>query len=327
MTQTPTRSAVGILGLGSIGLRHAQNLIARGVEVAGYDPEEKRRSMLAQLGGQPADTREAVLKGARAVVIASPSVEHFRDLRDAVSTGCHVLVEKPIAVRTEEVANVLADAANKKLEVFCGFNLRFHPCVAEAKIELDSGAIGRVLRASIECGSYLPDWRPGTDYRKGYAADPVSGGVIFDVIHEIDLALYLLGDARVDSASAACTGLLDIPSDDIADFVLLHKPGARSAIHVDYLTRPSVRQTRIVGTNGCLEIDLLKRKLTRFALDGKVAREATFEGSFANDYVAEIGAFLDRMEGRVTSGATGENGLNALEVALDVRRLAGLPQQ
>src|SRR3546814_2198440 len=50
-------------------------------------------------------------------------------------------------------------------------NLRFHPAVVEANALLKSGAFGPVSAAIAVGASYLPDWRPGSDYRKNYAAD------------------------------------------------------------------------------------------------------------------------------------------------------------
>jgi predicted dehydrogenase len=117
-----------------------------------------------------------------------------------------------------------------------------------------------------------------------------------------------------------------MPSDDIADFVLLHRSGVRSAIHLDYVTRPAVRRSRIVGAEGSLEIDLLARTLVRFYSDGRIAEDNRYPGSFAEDYMTEIDAFLDRMAGRPMTGAAGEEGLRALEIAIEVRRKAGLPQ-
>jgi predicted dehydrogenase len=317
---------VAVLGLGSIGLRHARNLLARGHSVFAFDPDAARHQAVVALGGRCVPTRADAIHAANAVVVATPSDCHHDDLRVAVSASRHVLVEKPLAHRRDGIAEILHEAAQKQITVVCGFNLRFHPAVIAAKSALDSGAIGRPLRASFECATYLPDWRPGSDYRRGYAAHPATGGVVFDMIHEIDLALYLLGAGRVDSASVGRSGALEIASEDIANFVLWHDMGARSAIHLDYVTRPPVRRTRIVGTAGRIEIDLLERRFVRVEIDGRVGNNVSFPGAFADDYAAEMDAFLARTEGKTAAGATGEEGLRALSVALDIRRRAGLPE-
>jgi len=259
------------------------------------------------------------------VVIASPSHHHHADLVDALTAGRHVFVEKPIAHRSDGLSQMLTEAGAAGLIVFSGFNLRFHPAVIAAKERLDSRAIGRPVWANLICGSYLPSWRPNSDYRKGYAADPKTGGVVFDNVHEIDLALHLLGPARVAAASAICTGLLDMPSDDVADFVLAHEAGTRSNLHLDYLSRPAIRTTRIAGEDGLLELDLLARRLVHRGPDGATIEDLSFAGSFAEDYAAEMDAFMRRIKGAATLGATGDDGLRALEIALAVRSMSRLP--
>ncbi len=281
--------------------------------------------MLAKAGGQPTDTAAGVMTTTRAVVVASPNDRHLDDLNGAMQGGLHCFVEKPLAHHAGGVAELLALAHRKNLVVFCGFNLRFHPCVIAARAALDAGKIGRPIRAQIECASYLPNWRPGTDYRKSYAANPATGGVVFDVIHEIDVALFLFGAAQVTAASAYCSGYLDMPSDDVADFVLRHSSGVSSAVHLDYVTRPPLRRTRVVGTEGSLEIDLIARTLTRLSPAGQVAESIAYPGSFTEDYREEMIAFLARIDGRPGAGADGEDGLRALKVALDVRHMSGLP--
>ena len=89
-----------------------------------------------------------------------------------------------------------------------GCNLRFLPSLQRLKDLIAQGVIGRIVRASFEAGQWLPDWRPRQDYRKSYSADPDSGGgVLFDLIHEIDAAYWILGDLT----SGMCCGKCPIP--------------------------------------------------------------------------------------------------------------------
>jgi predicted dehydrogenase len=320
----PSRS-VSILGLGSIGMRHARNLQGRGVNVVGFDPDPARREALVAIGGQVAASRVEAIDTAEAVIIASPTGQHLDDLTDALKLGRHVFVEKPISHRLEGIRPLLDGAKRNGQVIAVGFNLRFHAAVIAAKRAVAAGSIGRPIWASVICGSFLPSWRPNTDYRNGYAANPRSGGVILDVVHEIDLALFLLGPGKVTTATAGRTGLLDMPSEDIADFTMLHDGGERSAIHLDYVSRPAIRTTRVVGGEGSLIIDLLKRQMQIFAPDGTVVADTAFPGSFDADYMAAMDAFLASLDGGGMSGASGEDGLRALEAALAARQFAGLP--
>ena len=57
-----------------------------------------------------------------------------------------------------------------------GCNLRFFPPISKIKKLIEQNKIGKIISVQIENGSYLPDWHPYEDYRKGYAAKKKLGG-------------------------------------------------------------------------------------------------------------------------------------------------------
>ena len=316
---------IAVLGLGSIGLRHARNLAARGLDVIGFDPDREQCIELEVMGQAVGGSREELLAVSDAVVIASPSELHLDDLAATVEAGCHALVEKPIG-HTVAGFEALFDSADEQgLCIFSGMNLRFHPAVQAAKADLDRGRIGTLLWARLLASSYLPDWRPEHDYRQGYAADPVTGGVLFDIIHEFDLAHHLLGSARTVSACARTTGQLDIPSEDCADVILRHPGDVHSTLHLDYVTRPARRVTEISGTEGFLRLDLAARVYTAYNSAGEPLEENHYDSSFDDDYNDEIGAFLSCIETGNPPLCDGRESLAVMRQVLAARQLSGLP--
>ncbi len=316
--------AVAVLGLGSIGLRHARNLRSLGVSVIGFDPLPARRDLVAAEGMATARSRDEAIDGSRAVVVATPNLLHLTDLAAAVDAGRHVFIEKPLAHTTVGVADILARARAKHLVVFAGLMLRWHPAVTWAAARINDGALGELLWGRSICASHLPSWRPGQDHRVGYASDQKTGGVLFDVIHEFDLLHHLLGAYRVATCTVRCTGRLGIPSDDLADAVLAHAGGAQSSLHVDYLTPVPVRVTDVTGTLGRLSIDLIARSAT-FWRAGSVPELTNFVGSYDEDYVAEMRDFMACMAGEKVPRCSGEEALTVLEQIVDARRIATLP--
>ncbi|MGF1609137.1 MAG: Gfo/Idh/MocA family protein [Kiloniellales bacterium] len=315
---------VAVLGLGSIGRRHAGNLLAEGCRVVGYDPSAEARAELTGLGGVAAESRAAALDGAEAVVIASPNAFHLDDMRAGLDAGCHLFVEKPLAHSERGVEALLERAAAAGRIVFAALNLRYHPAVQAARaLRPDMGAPlwGRLLAAS-----YLPDWRPGRDHRLNYAADRRTGGVLFDVLHEFDLANHLLGPAQTLAAAARSTGSIGITSDDCADVILLHESGVQSALHLDYVTRPPVRVVDLALDGGRLCIDIRKRRLTAWGVDGTTLADRQFEGSPADDYVTEIRAFLACLRGESEPACDGREALSVLRQVIAARRLCGLEE-
>lgn len=288
---------VGVVGYGSIGQRHAANAASLGHKVLVYDPRTRR----------DVEFEHNIYDTCDAVVIATPSWVHIAGIRACAERGRHMLVEKPIATSMATLREMLDFAASKNLVVMVGNNLRFHPCVQEAKRWLDADYVGVPIWASFTCAQ-LSD---------RYNAD----GVILNTgSHEVDLALHLFGPARVASAYANAF---------MADFVLEHTNGVRSVFHLDFVTAIEVRRFRIVGAGGDIFCDLPSRALRRRMVDDKlpgVVHEKGFVaiGSYDTDYLDEMRAFFDRIEGKEVPGATGEDGFATLQVLLDMRKMAGL---
>ncbi len=237
-----------VIGCGSIGRRHAANA-ALFAEAAVFD---RVAAAADGLGLRCFDDLAAALDwGADGVVVAVPHDAHIEVAARALEAGSHLLIEKPIAHQLAGLDDFLAraEALDRKVRVVC--NMRFHPGPAALKASL--AEIGRPLFARAQYGNYLPDMRPGADYRTLYCARAASGGgVILDAIHEIDYLAWLLGAPKSLTATAARLGDMDIDVEDYAALALAHADGARSEIHLDYLQRAKRRGCEIVGRAGTL---------------------------------------------------------------------------
>lgn len=315
---------MAVLGLGSIGFRHARNALALGVEVVGFDPLSERREALERAGGRATDSRDDVFSDVSAVLVATPNAQHLSDLRDTLDAGAHAFVEKPLAHTTAGVETLLDRAEANGLCVFVGFNLRIHPAVTAARKVLRDGDLGTVLWGRLLGSSYLPDWRPAQDYRKGYAADSASGGVLFDFSHEFDLARHLLGPATVLASFARKTGTLDIDSEDCSDTILRHADGLHTMIHLDYATRPPQRITEIAGTEGFLRLDLQHRKFLHLDKNGGILADETYAGTFDNDYASELTTFLACCRGKAEPYCDGREAFETLKLVAAARAHCGL---
>lgn len=294
---------VAVLGLGSIGTRHATNLIKLGHEVTAYDPlvrEAPHRNLIMR------GSRDEALDDPRValVVIASPSDCHLDDMRASLKRFKPTFVEKPIA--TEITAELSAMAEGPLL--FVGYNLRFHAAVIQAEEWIAQGQIGTPLWGTFCVGQYTN--------KTTYLRD----SVVLNWSHEIDLALHLLGPAKVITAAVRERRGIE----DWADIILEHDNGARSIVHLDYVLEPEVRATMIVGDKGAIVIDLVRRMA---ALKPKGADQLVrrFEDSWDHNYVSEMRAFIDRCKGKKTRGATGADGLAALRICCEARRIGCVP--
>jgi len=296
---------IGIIGLGSIGMRHAKNLIEMGHHVIGHDPDKEKSRQLATAGGIEWDgsIEEQELDG---IVIASPSERHYHDIIECITDLVPFLVEKPIATAPmpENMKEPLKHYFSR-LPHMVGYNLRFHSCVKKAKEWLPR--IGDIQWANFTLGQYSE--------KPPYLRD----GVILNWSHEIDLALYLLGPAKVmNSTTRIAEG-----ADDITDIMLWHQRDISSHVHLDYVTNPDVRSFFIAGTLGNISADL-KRRQVHF--EGSKERPEHYSGfdSWNDNYIEEMQAFIDRVDGKETLGCTAEEALRVLDICLEVRKQAGL---
>jgi len=278
---------VAVLGLGSIGSRHAANLRAMGHKVIGWDPVTLPSVILKE-----------AMASSDAVAIASPTCHHFDQIMIARDLGKPVFVEKPIAHGYHSFLSYVE---------MVGYNLRFHSCVKKAKEWLEAGLIGDPIWASFTCAQY--------NAKPSYLRD----GVILNWSHEIDLALYLLGGAGVLTSA---THLTD-GADDMTDIILSHASGCQTTVHLDYLSPHENREFIISGPKGQIVANLVRRTAMIETINGTPSFYHGYD-SFDENYIEEIQAFLDRIDGKETIGCSGSEALQTLEICLEVRKRAGL---
>jgi predicted dehydrogenase/RimJ/RimL family protein N-acetyltransferase len=281
---------VAVVGQGSIGRRHAEIALALGHELVVYDPSPTVRAPPGALAARSA--RECI-QGAGAAVVASPSSEHVADARVALELGVPVLVEKPLALNCAQAAELDWLARERGTMLSVAMNLREHPGVQALGALIAEDAVGSILRVSAWCGSWLPGWRPRSDYRDSYSARKErGGGVLLDVaVHELDYLLWLIGPARSVSALARRVSGLETDVEDVASISIELARGGIVELSVDYLDRAYTRGCRIVGSTGTLHWSWENQSLTQHDPSGAVRRQA-LPSDVAPTYRRQLERFL-----------------------------------
>lgn len=304
-------------GAGSIGSRYARILQEMGVDPvlawpvrgdAGPRPELGGTTVISGLG-------EAVERGVGAAVVATDTSRHSADARAHLAVGMDVLVEKPLARSAEEAAGILQAALASSSAVYVSAPLRFHESLQRARALLP--ALGRIHHVSIECQSFLPDWRPERDFTRSYSAQPGEGGVLRDLVHEIDYALWCFGRPSEVVALLTPGDVLGIDVDSAADVMWrLPSSGMTVRLRLDYLTRSPRRRMAVFGSDGALEWDAVESTVTLADATGKVLVEH-FPADLDRDVVLQrqTAAFLTAAAGVPGNVlATADEGLHALVV-------------
>ena len=244
-----------IVGLGSIGMRHARNFRETEVDsIIGFDPSEERRKRFAsELGGTTTTTVETALEEKPDLaVIASPPAFHISQAILCAVAGVSLLIEKPLGTNRDGVDQLIDLVESSGLFAHVGSNWKFHAAFRAMKRLLEEDAIGQVVAAQVIAGQWLPDWHPWEDYRAGYSARrDLGGGVILDS-HEFDYLSWLLGPVTEIAGLSSKTGLLDIDTEDIACAALRFDSGALATVQLDYIQRRAERRYFITGELGSI---------------------------------------------------------------------------
>ena len=317
---------IGIVGLGRLGMKHAENIAARtaGAELAAVcalEPDRVRHACEAWGVPKGYARFEAMLENESldAIFIASSSAGHCRQIRQALEAGFHVFCEKPLGVSVEECAEAEESVGRHPDLVFMlGFMRRYDSSYSRAKKLIDDGYIGR----PILFRGYSVDPESAIDGAIRFA--PSSGGQFLDMaVHDIDLARWMLGaEATSVFAAGGCyahpefaqygdgdnlAALLKFDNDAMA-FVL----AGRTAAH-GYAV-----ETEIIGTKAALRIASVPQKDMVELLDDRGAlRECSqsFLERFGAAYCAEVQEFVDCIrEGRKPQ-VTVHDGVMATRVA------------
>jgi predicted dehydrogenase len=197
-----TELRAGVVGTGFIGAVHVESLRRLGVEVVGVvgsTPERARSKALAPV----IDSFDTLLADDRVDVVhlTTPNYLHHPQAKQALDAGKHVVCEKPVAMTSEQSAELLELAERSGLVHCANFNLRFYPQAQQARALVANGALGEVWNVH---GGYLQDWLLlPTDWN--WRLQPEQGGELRAVAdigsHWLDLVQFVVG-RRVESLLA-----------------------------------------------------------------------------------------------------------------------------
>lgn len=243
-----------VVGFGSIGSRHVRLLKELGcrTSVVSARPVDVD-PLFTDIGEAIRQMRPDYM------VIARETSRHAEDLQTLAQCGFSgtLLVEKPLFHRLE------GGDAGQSANTYVAYNLRFHPMITRLRELLANETI---LTVQAYVGQYLPQWRPGRDYRETYSADKGGGGgVLRDLSHELDLLNWLLGGWRSLTALGGHYSSLEITSDDTFALLMTTERCPVVSLQLNYLDRNSKRRLLINTDDHTFEADF---KTGELLIDG-----------------------------------------------------------
>lgn len=305
---------IGIVGLGSIGKRHLNNLhdvlqnrgstceidvIKKNIYLPKSEILNKKINKVIPLFDELNEYYDVIF-------ITNPTDMHYETIKRYVNSTKHMFIEKPIFHRTDLSIKKLHLKGDSHYYVACP--LRYKKVIQYLKEHVNTQL---VISVRVISSSYLPEWRPERDYRDTYSASKnQGGGVVNDLIHEWDYLKFLFGPPDKVSYFKGRYSNLKIESEDIAIYIAQY-PTMLAEIHLDYFGRVAQRMIEMYTDEEVIVADLLKNEIHFLKANKKVVFEED-----RNDYQkAELHHFFDLIEGNI-------NNTNSIDAAVDTLKIA-----
>lgn len=169
-----------------------------------------------------------------AVVIATPARTHYPLARQALLAGKHVLVEKPIAMNSDETEELIALADQRRLVLMVGHTFEYNPAVLKMKELVDGGDLGQIYylySTRVNLG------RIQQDLNAFWSIAP----------HDVSIMNFLLDGMPLEVSARGARYLSD-KVEDVIFVDLAYPDGVVAHIHASWLDPSKVRKMTIVGS-------------------------------------------------------------------------------
>jgi predicted dehydrogenase len=185
-------------------------------------------------------------------------------------------------------------------------------CIRYIKTQLKHLKDKRINEVNVYCGSYLPEWRPGVDYKSTYSAIPeLGGGVHLDLIHELDYLYWLFGNPVAVNRTYRNSSTLGIAAFDYANYLMDYDRFCANVI-LNYFRKEPKRSMEIVFADETWEIDLLRNQVV---CNNKIL--FTSHQRIADTYIPQIKYFIDCINSKSKTMNTVNDAFNVLKICIE----------
>ncbi|MCH5239345.1 MAG: Gfo/Idh/MocA family oxidoreductase [Muribaculaceae bacterium] len=302
-----------IIGLGSIARKHITALKA-------IDPDVKIDALRSSKESRQEEGVRNIYnllpdEKYDFIIISNPTSLHAETIAKVIKLKTSLFIEKPV-FESIIYDSLIEEINDNEIITYVACNLRFLGCISFLHYYIHSHPEIRINEVNVYCGSHLPDWREGVDYRKVYSSIPEQGGgVHLDLIHELDYICWLFGFPKESFGIFRNVSSLQIRSYDYANYCLLY-PEFSVSVVLNYYRTDYKRTLEIVFKDITWTVDLKANKIT----DSK--GEVVYEGkdNFSDTYKKQLEYFIKL----IRENRKAENDVNSayhtLKIALQNER-------
>lgn len=184
-------------------------------------------------------------------VIAVPTALHFESAIKLASFGINCLIEKPLALSSQEASEIEQVFNSHRLLAAVGHIERFNPALMELKRRVNSGQLGKLLQISTSRKSPFPSRISDVGVAKDLAS------------HDVDIVRWL-SEKEYQSFSAKTRSLSPNSNEDLLSAICELEDGTLVNHEVNWLSPYKERYTSVLGENGMLRADSLNVELQFF---------------------------------------------------------------
>jgi len=306
---------VVVVGLGSIGRRHARLLLARkDIQVELVEPNIETLAIAQnELGNLPSYTTfEGMLKARPDIVfIATPHELHSSQVIQSLYAGAHVFCEKPMSNSLSGAIKMKEAAESSRRVLNIGFQLHFHPGLLMLKKLIEQGILGSILYVSAKVGTYVTLVNSVSHYQSAQ-----EGALFYDYTHLPDVLFWLLKKKpKAVYSLAMCGGSLEFLSNpNVAVITCEYDIPLITSIHLNYVQMPQRHEYEIIGDKGWAVLDGDKGILNTGIRENSSTQIESFSVDRDDIFRAEHKMFFQAVENKREPESPPKDGLVSMEV-------------
>jgi predicted dehydrogenase len=277
-----------IVGFGSIARKHYKALVQ-------IDPGVNVFALRSGLNSESLDNIQSLYHSEELnlfapfdfAIISNPTHKHEVTIDTLLSLKCPLFIEKPL-FHSLESFRILNEISLSKTLTYVACNLRFLDSVQYVKYELLPKV--EINEVNIYCGSFLPEWRQGVDYKSTYSAhSEQGGGVHLDLIHELDYTYWFFGHPMSVTSHKRSKSTIEIDSVDYANYFLEYDRFAVNII-LNYFRKDKKRSIELVCSDDTYYIDLCSNSVS--STKGIIFKS---KQEISDTYLNQMQYFTDRL--------------------------------
>ena len=301
---------IAVIGVGHLGEYHVQKYkVIPEVELVGVvDVDTNRVNEIANRYSTKAysDHRD-ILDKVDAVSLAVTTEMHFEVAKDILAKRVHMLIEKPITYDLAEADTLIRMAQERNLVLQVGLVERFNPAIVK-------------MMPLLKSPVFVESHRMNLFTTRGLDVD-----VVLDLmIHDLDIILHII-PSEVREVHAVGMPVITHKT-DIANARIIFEDGTAANLTASRVSGKMLRKIRVFQPDAYLSADCGKRQLTVISLDNQKKNSHNFpevstnkeKYADADPLKDEITAFVNAVMNGAKPEVTGEDGRNALRVALNI---------